>query len=538
VIHKDGDVFGDAVNIASRLEPLAKPEGICISEQVHDQVRNKVPLEFARMEFEKLKNVDVPIEVYRVVMPWQDMAESHRELSLERIAVLPFANMSPDPGDEYFADGMTEELIERLAQVKGLEVIARTSVMSYKKKDSKAGEIGKELRVGALVEGSVRKSGNRIRVTAQLINANTEGHVWSSHYDKNLDDVFAVQSDIAEKVAEALKIQLLPSQKEAIQKKPTRSTEAHSAYLKGLYFMNRGNGETFPRAIELLGQAIGADPGFAAAYAALADCYTYMAGEYMPSKDAFAKAKPLALKAIELDNTLAEGHTSLGNILLQHEWDWAEAGRELALATELNPSYSNAHIWYGQYLLITRKKEQGVKEEQIAEDLDPLSYIAKLNMGYALFYSGRYAEAIAKAAEAIELESRGYHIHLLKAWSCMAKSDYEGAITTISKALSGGENDDILGSLGYAYAVSGRKKDAAEALARLHSMGDKALSPFTNAGMIQMGLGEFDHATELFEMAAAKREESFVLNCQTPLYDRIRSFPRFAKLIQSVGLPP
>jgi tetratricopeptide (TPR) repeat protein len=222
---------------------------------------------------------------------------------------------------------------------------------------------------------------------------------------------------------------------------------------------------------------------------------------------------------------------------LQHDWDWAEAGRELALAIELNPSYSNALIWYGQYLLMTRKTEQGVKEEQIAEELDPLSYVAKLNLGYALYYAGRYDEAIAKAAEGIELESRDFLIHLQKAWSYMAKSDYEGAITIISKTLSQGENDDILGSLGYAYAASGRKKDADETLVRLYSMSDKALSPLTNAGIIQMGLEEFDKAAELFEKAAANREAWFVLTCQTPLYDRIRSFPKFAKLIQNVGLP-
>jgi len=204
VIERGSDILGDAVNIASRVEPLAEPGGVCISGPVYEQVKNKVPYSLDKIATPHLKNVREPVDVYKIVLPWEQRQQDETEtpiLDPKRVAILPLANMSPDPSDEYFADGMTEELIDRLAQVKSLKVIARTSVMSYKKKEKKASEIARELEVGTLVEGSVRKAGNRVRVTVQLINAGTEEHLWSSHYDKNLDDNFAVQSEIAEKVA-------------------------------------------------------------------------------------------------------------------------------------------------------------------------------------------------------------------------------------------------------------------------------------------------------------------------------------------------
>ena len=233
VVHTGSDVLGDAVNIASRLQPLAEPEGVCVSDQVFGQVRNKVPLTFVKLEPQGLKGVRFPVEAYKMTMPWENgRVEQTEELDLRRIAVLPYSSMSPHPTDEYFADGLTDELTDRLAQAKALGLIARTSVMNNKRKEKNASQIGKELKAGALVEGSVRKSGNRIRVTAQLINSNNEVHLWSSHYDGNLDDIFAVQSDIAEKVAEELKIKLLASEKETLEKTYKANMEANSYYLR------------------------------------------------------------------------------------------------------------------------------------------------------------------------------------------------------------------------------------------------------------------------------------------------------------------
>ena len=280
VVESGGDISGDAVNVASRIEPLAEDGGVCVTRQVYDHVQNKFELKLASLGVKPLKNVSIPIEVYKMVMPWEQAGVSSRpESSANRVAVLPFANMSPDPADEYFADGMTEELIDRLAQLKSLKVIARTSVMSYKKKEKKISEIAKELSVGSLVEGSVRKAGNRVRVTVQLINAGTEEHLWSSHYDKTLDDIFAVQSEIAEKVAGELKIQLLESEKQTLGKKPTENTEAYTCFLRGKELSREGTETSLKQAIGLFEKATELDSNFARAYVGMAECHSTLADE-------------------------------------------------------------------------------------------------------------------------------------------------------------------------------------------------------------------------------------------------------------------
>ncbi len=299
VVRSTGDIFGDAVNIASRLQPLAEPEGICISGQVYDQIRNKIRQPFVKMDAHDLKGVRFPIDVYKIEMPWDDNTEQLSHLDSKRIAVLPFASMSPDPNDEYFADGLTEELIDKLCQIRGLEVIARTSVMNYKKKEKSVSEIGKELRAGSLIEGSVRKTGNRIRVTAQLINASTDSHIWSSHYDKNLDDIFAVQSDIAEKVAEELKIRLFDPDKRVIEKEATENTEAYIYFLQGMQLVTALEEAQLLHARDLFEQARSIDPTFARAYVGLARCYRELGNRgYMMWSEAIEKGESAAKKAL------------------------------------------------------------------------------------------------------------------------------------------------------------------------------------------------------------------------------------------------
>ena len=539
VIHQGSDVLGDAVNIASRLQPLADPEGVCISDQVYGQVRNKIPLSFVRLAPQELKNVRFPVDLYKIVMPWEKepTSPSSPEGGNNRIAVLPFTNMSPDPQDEFFADGITEEVISTASKIKGLSVISRTSVMRYKQTNKGTIEIGRELGAHKLLEGSVRKSGNRLRITAQLIDALDDEHLWAETYDRDLKDVFEIQSEIAEKVARSMEANLLRQDMDEIRRGPTKNSEAHLAYLKGLHFMNRGTVDAYPKAIDHFERAIAADPNFALAYAALADCYIYMAGQYMPAKSVAPKAKELALKAVGLDDTLANGHTSLGNIHMQFEWDWDGADRELSRAIELNPNYSNAHMWRGVYLALTRRAEEGVRELQTAEELDPLSPLTKMNSGLLLYYAGRYDEALSKLHESKELEEGDELTHLMLGLTYDAKGMPEAAIKEMRNGLLLGEYADVLAGLGYSCALAGKKDEAIEALKRLDALGDRAMSPRTNAAIVYIGLGDFDKAIELMENALVSREDWLALTCQFRVYDPIRTDPRFISIVRSIGLP-
>lgn len=269
VVHGAGDVYGDAVNIASRIEPLAEPGGICISQQVYDNIRNKTELGFKAMGPVRLKNVEFPLGVYKVVLPGSESGMNKVQAPRERLAVLPFVNISPDPNDEYFADGLTEELITRLSGVDGLKVIARTSVMNYKKKDMKVSEIGNELNVGSIVEGSVRKAGNKIRVTVQLIDAKTEEHLWASNYDKDLDDVFAIQSDIASRVASSVSSGAFFE----VQGSDTKSIEAYTSFIKAVQNYHAASEGNLRQAKVMFEEAIALDPHFARAYAGLSQTW-------------------------------------------------------------------------------------------------------------------------------------------------------------------------------------------------------------------------------------------------------------------------
>ena len=395
VIEGGNDILGDAVNIASRIEPLAEPGGVCISGQVHDQVMNKSDLPFVSLGQKQLKNVSVPIEVYRLAMPWEKEATTApTQLDRNRVAVLPFANMSPDPNDEYFADGMTEELIDRLAQVKQLKIIARTSVMSYKKKDKKAGEIAKELLVGSLVEGSVRKAGNRVRVTVQLIGAETEEHLWSSHFDGNLDDIFAVQSEIAEKVARELKVQLLEPERTSLEKKPTENMEAYNNFLRARELFREGSEPSARQALKLFERAAELDPSFARAYVGVAECHQALATAGYEHPDVMLPAVKESLgRALELDQNLAEAHASLA-VLHFNEDDLRGTEAEARRALELNPSLPDAYRQLHEVAAINGDPEEMVRDIETAYRLDPITPSYIFLLGFAYINTGREHEAL------------------------------------------------------------------------------------------------------------------------------------------------
>jgi TolB-like protein len=299
---------------------------------------------------------------------------SPTKLRSYRVAVLPLSNISPDPQDEYFADGMTEEVISKISRIEGLEVISRTSVMQYKKTPKPVREVGRELDVGTVLEGSVRKAGSKLRISVQMIDAEKDRHLWSEDYDRTLQDVFAIQSEIAKQIAEALQVRLLPDNKKTLEKSPTSNLEAYTLYLKARANVGRQDREAFDLAIRFYEQAVAKDPKFALAYAGLARSYSGLAFHgYLPSTIAGAKARTYASKALEIDDSLAEAHRVMGGIRRNFDWDIAGAEREFRRAIELNPSFADAHGTLGILLMFMRENEAAISEAKRAIELDPLS---------------------------------------------------------------------------------------------------------------------------------------------------------------------
>jgi len=539
VIRKGGDVFGDAVNIASRIQPVASPEGVSISRQVYDQVHNKLDLSLIPLGEIPLKNVAEPVEVYAVQMPWGDVGPSGRDVrEARRVAILPFVNMSPDPQDEFFADGLTEELIGRISQVKELEVIARTSVMSYKKKDKKAREIGRELNVGSLVEGSVRRSGNKVRITAQLIDTNRESHVWSSNYDRDLQDIFEVQSDISERVAEVLRIQLLPAEKIAIEKKPTSSKEAHLLYLKGRYHWNERTPKSAELAVQCFEKAIMEDPSYAPAYVGLSDALTILSDQgVMKPFETGLRIKELAEKALQLDPTLAEAHASLGNILAYVFWDWPRAGLEFKRCIDLNPAYPTGRQWYGKYLSFVGRYAEAVEQHRRALHLDPYSLIININYAEGLAEAGRYPEAVEQAKKTVELDPNFLIGHFEFGIIYLGGSEFEKAEAEFKRSLEiVPDFAAALGHLGYGYAISGRKEEAERVLSKLRELESKSYVPPATIAIAEFGLGLTDDAFRHLNQAFEERSSWLLYFKAFPAFRILISDVRYRRILSKMGL--
>ncbi len=542
VVQTGADILGDAVNIAARIEPLAEPGGVCVSGAVYEQVRTKVAERFDRLEPKALKGVELPMDVYRIVPAWEgrdaDRAEeaSHPP-DRTRIAVLPFANISPDPNDEYFADGLTEELISNLSLVPGLKVIARTSVLGYKKGEKKVATIGKELGVGTVVEGSVRRAANKIRVTVQVIDVATQEHLWTAKYDDDLDDIFAVQSEIATKVASSLPGSLTKPQMSVPELERPKETLAYFSYLQGQALIWRTDQPSLRKSVEHFQKAIESDPTFARAYAGLARAYINLGNEgYLTWTGSIEMGQAAAERASKLDPDLAEAHALLGELAFMADAPAEILDRELRRALALNPNLAPAHSILSSLAGSFGIMESYILEAEEAYRLDPLSPPMIRRQGEAYFNSGRHEEALAHWKKHIESDPIDAYRGLAEHY--MLTGDFERAELMVRELERVAPNSDpAVLCRGYLAARTGDRDTAVRMIAKIDELFKKGTSRQSSIGFIYYALGDLDRFFEYMFAAAKNHTMQAVRVRLSPLFAAARRDPRFVMLVIQAGRP-
>jgi TolB-like protein/Tfp pilus assembly protein PilF len=458
------------------------------------------------------------------------------------LAVMPFQNLTGDPEQEYFADGLTEELITKLGRLHParLGVIARTSVMGYKHSDKRLDQIGRELGVQYVLEGSVRRAGDRVRITAQLISVADQSHLWADDYDRKLQDVLTVQDDVAIAVADQTQLKLDPVEQTGLARGRTVNPEAYEAYLRGRFFWNQRTEAGFRKSIEYYETAIAKDPTFAQAYAGLADSYLLLGGYgFEPQKVAMPKARVAALKALAMDDRLADAYTSLAMISQQYEWNWQEAENDYKRAIELNPNYSVAHHWYGDgYLAGVGRTDEAIAELRQAQELDPLSLVIATDLAKRLCFAGKYDEGMERFRKILEIDPDFFVAHYFMSQAYEQRGFYPEAIAEVEKIRSPDSFRSVTGQLGHIYALQGRRREALQAVDELQRRSKQTYVDPWYIAIIYVALGEKDVALTYLEKAYEQHSPGMNGLKIDPVYAPIRSDPRFADLMRRVGLPP
>jgi len=459
--------------------------------------------------------------------------------SAKSVAVLPFENMSTDPENEYFSDGITDDIIAQLSKISALKVISRTSSMQYKKTTKKITAIAEELGVAAILEGSVRRAGSRARIVVHLVDPKTEKHLWGETFDRQLTDIFEVQSEVAQQITGALSLALSPEEKQRVEKMATADAEAYNMYLLGRYHLNKWSGAEIQKAIEHFQEAIDKDPNFAVAYAGQADAYELLSigfGSKAPV-EYLAQAKMMALKALEMDDSLAEAHTSLAYARWLGDLDWIGAEREFKRALELKSSYVMAHEWYAEYLAALGRHDEALAAIKKAQQLDPLSVPVNRAVGWVIYFSRSYDQAIEELRKTLGMDPNFLAARLVLWWALLAKGSHEEAITDIRKEVeSPGLRTMKKLMLGYACAVSGRLEEAGGILWELQPKieGENRLALL--AAMLFIAMDDKDRAFDQLERAFQIREPGLVFLRVAPWADPLRSDKRYQSLVERLGL--
>jgi serine/threonine protein kinase/Tfp pilus assembly protein PilF len=451
------------------------------------------------------------------------------------IAVLPFTNLSSDPENEYFCDGLPEELLNALAKIDQLKVAARTSTFSFKGKNTPVSEIAKALNVKTIMEGSVRKSGNRVRITAQVINAADGYHLWSERYDREMQDIFDVQDEITLAVVDALKVKLFGQEQAAVLKRHTRSAEAHEFYLRGLSYFMRWTPEFFQKAIKSFDQAIAIDSRYASAYAGLAECYTEMSFFAAP-REWMPKAREAARQALELDDKLGNAHNSLAVIKMYYDRDYAGAEHEFKRAIALDPGSAHIHNWYGWYLGLMGRFDESLKEMKRAQELDPLSDLIDFAVGAIFHWSRKPEHAIEHHQRVLELNPNFRVVYWFLADAYVEKGDFASAIATIENAPIALNDPVTLSAAGHAYGKAGERRKALEILSELERQSSQEYEPAFHIAQIYLGLGDHEQALAWLEKACDERSVWLIWLGVDPKFDPLRSDPRFKEMLKRLNL--
>ena len=467
-------------------------------------------------------------------------AKDASRAKIRSLAVLPLQNLSGDPSQDYVADGMTEELIGRLSRIHGLRVISRTSTMHFKNTQLSVPEIARMLAVDAIVEGSLVQEGHQIRVHAQLIRAATDEHIWAGEYQREYQSILEVQEEVARNIVEQIQLNLTTEDRARLASKPPVDPEAYENYLKGRYYFNQRTEDALHKSIASFQQAIARDPAYAPAYSGLAEAYAMLGFRGgLPSKDALSGAKKAALKAIELDDALAEPHASLAFIAETYEWDWPVAEREYKQALELNPGYAEAHNWYGGYLTYTGRFNEGVAEAMRARELDPLSLPLNNALAGRLLVAGRYDEALRQVQTTLELDEHFAPAHQTLGWVYLRGGKRDDAIREFQNALelAGAADTDIQLDLGFAYAVSGRAAEARRILANLQQLHRQGIVPAASLATLYGALGESNEAFVWLEKAYQERDPQLTYLKTGRRFEPLHGDPRFGQFVRRVGFP-
>lgn len=578
VIYEDDKAIGDGVNIASRIQSLGQENTILVSADIHDKIKNNTSFTSSSLGFFDFKNIFKPMEVFAIttagltvpqrnkmtgklkaknsyrqfillflaaaVMVFAGLQlsrtfslKSKKQIVENSIAVLPFTDMSQAGDQEYFSDGLTEDIITQLAKIKAFKVTSRTSVMKYKGNNKSLKEIGSELGAAIILEGSVQKSGDKVRITAQLINASNDEHLWAETYDRTIDDIFTIQTDIATKIASALKANLSADEEQVLSKKYTSNPEAYQLYLQGRYEWNKRLEAPVRKSIAYFKQAIEKDSTYALAFAGLGDAYL-MLGVYSALRpdESFPVGKIYAEKALQLDPGLAEAYATLIDIHIHYDWDAAAAEAYFQKAIEYNPDYANAYHWHSEVFDMRHEFEKASEESRKALLFDPYNITINMQLGKNLIYAGQFQAAVAQLHKTIIFDSSSALVHYNLGLAYVGLNQLDKAMHQFQRATDLGHgNTRMLAGIGFTKARLGQTEEAKHILNELISQSETTYVPAYDLATVSAGLGNSIASITFLEQAYKNREPWMPFIGMNPLFIPLKDIPQFKALVEKIA---